>query len=245
MRVPLRRTIAAALGILVVLGSSVCSNEDPRKIIGSEITIPAPAAPGSTQTIQLHGFERGEGPVGVVLAHMLGSTQDAWILFVEELVRRDFHVLTFDFRGHGLSGGERSPSSAAIDLGAAVDKLRALGASKIFLIGASMGGTAAAVVAAGQKLEGVVVISAPLSIDRLDAGEAVRMLDEPSLFVVAENDDKRYTEAAKQFAARAPEPKRLQVINRSAAHGTDLLTEEANRQRVTDLILDFLITHRE
>ena len=213
--------------------------------MGSEITIPAPAESGSAQIIQLHGFERGEGPVGVVLAHMLGSTQDAWILFVEELVKRDFHVLTFDFRGHGISGGERNPSLAALDLGAAVERLRALGVSKIFVIGASMGGTAAAVVAAGQKLEGVVAISAPMSIDRLDASEAVRMLDEPSLFIVGENDDKRYTDAAERFAALAPAPKRLQAIKGSGAHGTDLLTEEDNRQRVTDLIVDFLITHRE
>lgn len=242
---PLRRSIAAALGIVVVVSASACGKEEPRRIVGSEVTITAPAEAGSSQTVQLHGFERGEGPVGVVLAPMLGSTQDAWILLVEELVRRDFHVLTFDFRGHGISGGERNPSTAALDLGAAVDKLRALGVSKIFVIGASMGGTAAVVVAAAQKLEGVVAISAPLSIDRLDATEAVRMLDEPSMFIVGGNDDKRYTEAADRFAAGAPAPKRLQVIAGSAAHGTDLLTEEANRQRVTDLIMDFLITNRE
>jgi pimeloyl-ACP methyl ester carboxylesterase len=243
--VPLRRTIAVSLGIVGVLLSSACSNDEPRRIVGSEITIPAPAESGSAQTIQLHGFERGEGPVGVVLAHMLGSTQDAWILFVEELVKQDFHVLTFDFRGHGLSGGQRNPSLAALDLGAAVEKLRALGVSKIFVIGASMGGTAAVVVAAGQELEGVVTISAPLSIDRLDASEAVGMLDEPSFFIVGENDDVRYTEAAQRFASLAPAPRRLQVIDGSAAHGTDLLTEEAERQRVTDLIVDFFITYRE
>jgi esterase/lipase len=243
--VPFRRTIAFSLGIVFVLLSSACNNDDPRRIVGSEITIPAPAESGSAQTIGLHGFERGEGPVGVVLAHMLGSTQDAWILFVEELVKQDFHVLTFDFRGHGLSGGERNPSLAVLDLGAAVEKLRALGVTKIFVIGASMGGTAALVVAAGQKLEGVVTISAPLSVDKLDASEAVGMLDEPSLFIVGENDDKAYTEAAERFATLTPGPKRLQVIDGSAAHGTDLLTEEAERQRVTDLIMDFLVTNRE
>ena len=245
MRIPLRRTLAVSLGLVVVLTGAACNNDEPGRIVGSEITIAAPAAPGSAQTIQLHGFERGEGPVGVVLAHMLGSTQDSWILFVEELVKQDFHVLTFDFRGHGLSGGERNPSLAALDLGAAVEKLRALGASKIFVIGASMGGTAAVVVAAGQKLQGVVTISAPLSIGKLDATEAVGTLDEPALFIVGENDDEPYTEAADRFAALTPTTKRLQVIDGSAAHGTDLLTEEAERQRVTDLIMDFLVTNRE
>lgn len=245
MRVPLRRSLAAALGLLAVLAAVACGDEEPRRLIGSEVTILAPAEPGSTQSIQLLGTERGEGSVGVVLAHMLGSTQSAWRLFVEQLVRRDFHVLTFDFRGHGLSGGERNPSFAALDLGAAVEKLRSLGASKIFVIGASMGGTAAVSVAAGQKLEGVVSISAPLSIDKLNASQAVSVLDEPSLFVVGEDDDGRYTDAARQFASRAPEPKRLQEIEGSGAHGTDLLIDEATRQRVTDLILDFLVAYRE
>lgn len=244
MRASRRRTLAATLAILVVCSFVACGGGEQQQLVGTELTIDAPAEAGSTNTIQLRGVERGNGTTGVVLAHMLGSNQNAWALFVDELVKRDYHVLTFDFRGHGVSAGDRSPSLAALDLGAAVAKLRSLGATKIFVIGASMGGTAAIVVAAGEQLAGVVSISAPAKIDRLDAGAIVGSLDEPALFVVGEKDDGRYTDAAREFAQRAPEPKRLQVITGSGAHGTDLLTEEATRQRVTDLILDFLDAYR-
>ena len=240
-----RRRLPAVVLAAVLASAAACGGgAEERPSFGDEITILAPAEPGSAQTVALDGTESGEGTVGVVLAHMLGSNQSSWALLVQELVKRDFHVLTFDFRGHGLSGGGRNPSLAALDLGAAVDKLRALGATKIFVVGASMGGTAAVVVAASQKLEGVVSISGPLDIDELNAGAVVDRLDEPSLFIAGEKDGK-YTDAARTLASRAPEPKRLQIITGSGAHGTDLLTDSNTRQRVTDLIIDFLIANRE
>ncbi|MGH2784392.1 MAG: alpha/beta hydrolase [Actinomycetota bacterium] len=239
-----RRRSVAALAIGCVLTVAACGSDEPQQVIGTDVSFLAPVAAGGAQSVQLSGVERGSGLVGVVLAHMLGSSQFAWDLFADELVDRDFHVLTFDFRGHGQSIGDRSPSAAALDLGAAVEKLRSLGATKIFVVGASMGGTAALVVAGAQKLEGVVSISAPASIERLDATAAVKTLDEPSLFLVGADDDQRYTDAARSFAAAAPQPKRLQIIDGTGAHGTDLLTEEATRQRVTDLILDFLAANR-
>ena len=243
MGVSRRRSLAAAAAVIVTLSVAACGGDEPRAPASSDVTIFAPAEQGSQQTIALQGTERGRGRVGVVLAHMLGSTQSAWILLADELVAEDFHVLTFDFRGHGLSGGSRDPSTAALDLEAAAQKLVSLGASKIFIVGASMGGTAAVVVAFGRLLEGVVSISGPLRIQGLDAFPLVDRLDEPSLFIAGEKDGE-YTEAAKQFAGRAPEPKRLQIISGSGAHGTDLLSDEKTRQRVIDLIVDFLIANR-
>ena len=232
------------VAVLVLVVSLASCGGAPDQIIGTDVSFLAPVAAGSVESVQLRGVERGEGTVGVVLAHMLGSSQSAWGLFADKLVQEDFRVLTFDFRGHGQSIGERSASTAALDLGAAVDKMRSLGATKIFVIGASMGGTAAVVVAAAQKLEGVVTISAPAAIDKLDAGAVVGTLDEPSLFMVAADDEKRFVDAARAFAAAAPQPKRLSILDETGAHGTDLLTEEATRVRVNELIVDFLIANR-
>lgn len=238
---PRVRVLAATLVALVAL---VACGDEPKRLTGADISFLAPAAAGSTQSVTLQGVERGEGTIGVVLAHMLGSSQSAWSPLTDRLVAEDFRVLTFDFRGHGLSGGDRNASTAALDLSAAVDKLRSLGVTKVFVVGASMGGTAAIVVAAAQKVDGVVAISAPLSIDKLDAREAVRALDEPSLFIAAEDDDARYTDAARMFASAAPRPKQLQIVKGSAAHGTDLLTDEETGEHVGDLILDFLTANR-
>lgn len=231
-------TLAAAVAL------SGCGGGDPVRLVGNEVSIEVSLGANLPQTIRLSGIERGSGSVGVVLAHMLGSSQSAWQGLVEEIAERDFHVLTFDFRGHGISGGDRDPSLAAIDLRAAVAKLRSLGASKIFVVGASMGGTAAIVVAADEKLEGVVAISAPSSIDGLDASVVAGRLDEPSLFIVGSKDAEQYTKAATTLAGSAPEPSSLEVIAETGAHGTDLLSDTKTRTRVTMLIIDFLTARR-
>lgn len=240
----MRASLRGFLAALTLLAAISCGGKEPEPLIGNEIRFSAPVEAGSSRAVQLLGIERGTGSVGVVLAHMLGSSQSAWQPLVTRLADRDFHLLTFDFRGHGLSRGERDPSRAGLDLGAAVDKLRSLGASKLFVIGASMGGTAAVAVAVAQKVEGVVAISAPSQIDSLDVAESVRRLDEPSLFIVAERDDERFTKAAQLLASRAPEPKRLQVIRDTGAHGTDLLVDASVGGHVMDLIVDFLVANR-
>ena len=132
---------------------------------GNNVAIDVLLAPGSAQHIRLAGIERGAGSAGVVLAHMLGSSQLAWSAYATKLADKGFHVLTFDFRGHGLSGGDRNPSLAAVDLAGAVAKIRALGASRVLVVGASLGGTAALVVASSEQLAGVVTLSAPARID--------------------------------------------------------------------------------
>jgi alpha/beta superfamily hydrolase len=210
---------------------------------GIDVTIDVPAASGAP-AVRLSGVERGHGQIGVVLAHMLNSSQDAWTPLVSSLVDQGFHVLTFDFRGHGLSSGNRDASHADLDLAAAVAKLRTLGASKIFVVGASMGGTAALVVAAREDLAGVVTMSAPAQIGSLDAGAAVVSVAEPKLFIVGAKDDPHYVDAARAFESSARAPKKLEVISGSASHGTDLLVDSTAGSRVKRLIINFLIDNR-
>jgi pimeloyl-ACP methyl ester carboxylesterase len=211
---------------------------------GNDVTIDVPASPGSNEVVRLAGVERGTGTVGVVLAHMLGSNQQAWSAFASSLAGEGFHVLTFDFRGHGASTGDRNPSLANLDLAGAVTKIRTLGTTRVLVVGASMGGTAALLVAQTADLAGVVTLSAPARIDELDAGPTARNLAEPSLFIVGEKDDKRYTDAARGFYAAARQPKGLEVIKGTGNHGTDLLTDSKVGDRVQQLITDFLVDNR-
>jgi alpha/beta superfamily hydrolase len=224
-------------------GSGAAGSRDTARI-GRDVSFSVPQAPGSAQTIRLQGVERGRGPVGIVLAHMLGSSQAAWEPILNDLTDAGFHVLTFDFRGYGLSEGVRDPSRGAIDLGGAVAKIRSLGATRVLVAGASMGGTAAIVVAASADLGGVISISGPAQIGSLDAAAAVGKVREPTLFVVGKGDDARYTGAAQTLFAAAHEPKRIEVIDGTAAHGTDLLIDPTAGARVRKLILDFMIAHR-
>jgi pimeloyl-ACP methyl ester carboxylesterase len=232
--------LSIALFAAAALALGACGGDEPPVDIGSEITFEVPAARGQPQAIVLRGIVRGSGTVGVVLAHMLNSSQTAWTPLVAELVGRGLHVLTFDFRGHGLSRGDRNPSLADLDLAGAVAKLRSLGATKVFVVGASTGGSAAVAVAATEDLEGVIAISAPVEAGELRVDEAVRTLDEPSLFIVAEKDEMRYVDAARALEAAAPEPKRLEVIRGVSGHGTDLLIDETAGERVETIIVEFL-----
>jgi pimeloyl-ACP methyl ester carboxylesterase len=242
MRTRLCLLIAPAIVLAACGGGSPKATPDTR--VGTDITIDVPAAPGSAEVVKLAAVERGSGTVGVVLAHMLGSSQSAWSPIVGDLVDEGFHVLTFDFRGHGLSGGTRDPSHAALDLAAAVAKIRTLGASRVLVVGASLGGTAAIAVAATADLDGVVTLSAPATIDSLDAGAAASRVTEPCLFIVGANDDSRYVEAARAFEADAKGQKELQVLAGTSAHGTDLLTDSKVGKRARALVVNFLIDHR-
>lgn len=245
MRAARRWCLVPALCVVAaaVIGCGDSSGE-PARGLGNDVSFMVLAAPGSAEQIRLHGIDRGRGAAGVVLAHMLNSSQSAWAPLVEDLVAEGLHVFTFDFRGHGLSGGSRDPARADLDLAGAVARIRSLGATSVVVVGASMGGTAAIGVAAAEDLTGVIAISAPLEIDSLDASRAVGRLDEPSLFIAGERDDRRYTDAARSFYAAAPDPKKLEIVKGSRAHGTDLLFDGRSGSRVTTLILDFIASHR-
>ncbi len=242
MRAAARRWCSIAA---LAAAALACGNGAERSsLIGSDISFDVPVAAGSSQMIRLQGIERGTGPNGVVLAHMLGSSQNAWSPLVEDLVKDGFHVLTFDFRGHGLSGGDRDPSHAGLDLAGAVAKIRSLGASRVLVVGASMGGTAALSIAGSQELGGLVTISASMSIGRLAAASGVRAYRGPLLVIVAKGDDRRYTDAAEAIVdASSAAPKRREIID-GTEHGTNLLTNARAGARVKKLILDFLDAHR-
>jgi pimeloyl-ACP methyl ester carboxylesterase len=92
------------------------------------------------------------GPTGptVVLAHGHGSNKSAMLAIAEPL-HADYNLVLFDFRNHGQSGGEQTTLGVLEQ-----DDLRAIlgwltvtkGPSGIALLGVSMGGAAAANVAA-------------------------------------------------------------------------------------------------
>jgi pimeloyl-ACP methyl ester carboxylesterase len=238
----------AYLAALLTLALGACGGggaPSPNARIGQNVTFNVPLAAGSNQVVRLEGIERGRGAVGVVLAHQLGSSQESWAPIVDDLVDEGFHVLSFNFRGHGLSGGHtHDPSHADLDLAGAIAKLRSLGAERVLVVGASMGGTAAVVVAARENLAGIVSLSAPSKIDKLDAGASANKVREPSLFIVGAGDAKRYVDASRSLYAAVGPPKDLEVVSGSSEHGTGLLTDVKNGAKIRKLIINFCIAHR-
>jgi len=172
---------------------------------------------------RLVGWELGRGPRGVVLAHQYGGDACQWDDYAPALAKRGYHVLAFDFHGNGLSPAGSGEND--IDVSAAAAKLRALGARKVVLIGASMGGTA--VLSAAAQIEpppaAVVSLSGPASFDLTSVDATVPKLKMPKLFVVGASDV-QFADDARDLYRRAHDPRQLVVV-KTADHGVDLLDD--------------------
>lgn len=168
----------------------------------------------------------GQGPTGVILAHMRPSDQTSWFPFATRLAKDGaFTVLTFDFRGYGESTGEKEFDKIDLDVEAAYRYMtEERGIDKVFLVGASMGGTASLIVAAEEEVAGVVAISAPADFQYLDALEPSTEITAPKLFISSEGDVPAIR-SQEQFMEVAPDPKE-QVIYPGEEHGTALFDGE-------------------
>ncbi len=217
--------IAAALLALTVLAVPVRADE--------RVQITA------TDGVQLVGHLAGhEGP-GIVFGHMYPADQRSWTSFAEEMARAGFRTLTFDFRGYGESGGEKDIAAIDRDMEGAYRFLIGRKIRPVFLVGASMGGTAALIVAARVPVAGVATLSAPVAFRGLDAAPVLSRLTTRTLFIAAEADAPA-ADAAKHFATHAPDSKTIQFVP-GADHGTTLLGG-SQAAAVRKSLRDFLTT---
>lgn len=190
---------------------------------------------GVTLSGRLFG-RQNKGGAGVVLAHMYPADQTGWYDYARRLADEGYMALTFDFRGYGESGGSRQIDQIDRDVAAALGEIRARGLTRVVLVGASMGGTAALMVAARQPVQGVITLSAPVEFEGLSAKDGVTKVMAPTLFIGAEDD--AGGPAARELGAMAPEPKEVAVFPGSD-HGTDLLLG-AQRDAVLARMDEFL-----
>lgn len=196
------------------------------------VTVRFTTADGET----LEGAVYGSGDIGIVLAHMRGRDKSTWRPFAEAASAAGYRVLIFDFRGYGVSSGERD-TNLDTDLIAAVQFLRSEGITNTVVMGASMGGTATVNVAAQLELSAAVSLSAPGNFQGLQATDVAGDVVEPLLVVAAENDQP-YAADAQEIDAAAP-ASQLQILEGNA-HGTNLFAE--HDPALTELLLEFVRT---
>ena len=252
------RLTLTVLAIAVALGagcapsgaSQVAMSPTPRPTATAQPPIeptPAPSGVAMEQVTfktednkMLDGRLMGQGTKGVLLAHMRPSDQTAWFDMAWLIAQSGYLVLTFDFRGYGVSDGPIEPSVLDRDVRGGLKFLRERGATRVALIGASMGGTAVLKVATAEELAGVVSLSAPSRIDNLQVTpQEIGRIRAPKLFIAAEGDDGgSYLRAAQTFLAAASGTKELRSFP-GTAHGTDLLVGEQG-QPVRHLLLEFV-----
>jgi pimeloyl-ACP methyl ester carboxylesterase len=243
----MRRTRSAILApalLGVLLASSACGPNQVVRTRSADLAASRPVTFASADGVELSGRVFGEGPTGVVLSHMRPSDQTSWWDFARQLADDGYVALTYDFRGYcpggdaGCSGGDKAIAAIWQDVLGAIDEIRAEGATRVVLIGASMGGTASLVAASKADVEVVVTLSAPVSIEGLVADPDTLATVTAAKLFIAGNGDAQAADAAQQLFATSPQPKRLNIVT-SNDHGTDLLTgNQAGILRTT--ILNYL-----
>lgn len=236
------RPLLAAL-LLLAVTAAACGG-------GGEPPTPAPVAEGAsvatlhtTDDLQLDArlYPADKGRLAILL-HMYPADQTSWSESARALQVSGVSVLTFDFRGYGASEGDKDAGEIELDVRAALDFARERGYREIVLVGASMGGTAAIVVAADQpaggELAGVIALSAPAEFGALDAQEVVGDVAVP-LSLIASRGDTSARDSLDTLAEGGSLPEHRTLVVEGRAHGTDLLTSDAGEQ-VWQWLLAFL-----
>lgn len=221
-------------GVAAGCGDTVLTSPSPEVVetaesLAREATFMAPvsATPDPEREdedpITLDARIFGSGPVGVILAHMRTADQTSWFPFATELAETgDYTVLTFDFRGYGESTGDKEFDRLDLDLDAAVEFMAAdLDHDEIYIVGASMGGTAALVTAARKPaIDGVFAVSALSDFRYLEPLDVIPLVEVPIAFVVAE-DDVAAARSLEELYTAATQPK-SQHVYEGDEHGMAL-----------------------
>ncbi|HZQ64672.1 MAG TPA: alpha/beta fold hydrolase [Gaiellaceae bacterium] len=211
--------LAASFSLVLVPGVGARARAEDPCIQPGETAVRLTASDGAS----IYGVEVGTGTTGVVLGHQYLSDHCELMDFARALAARGYRALAIDFRNWGQSRGGDA-RRLDLDVAAAAARLRADGATRIKLVGASMGGTAVLVAAASitPAVDGVVSLSGPARYRGLDALRAVRTLRVPVRFAVARADRPFAADAVALLKATATKDKAIYRVA-GGAHGSSLL----------------------
>ena len=198
--------------------------------------------------VDLEGRVFGSGDVGVVLAHMRPGDQSQWIEFAALLADHGYLVLTYDHRGV-CPGGELGCSSGKTgdigweDLAFAVELLRARGASRVVVGGASLGGMESLyALSRGLDADGLIWLSGADLYGGVPVTDQVRAVRVPKLLATGEFDSDAVE--LRPAVQRAASPPKHVVLLDTGEHGTNIL--DFGDPAVADVfrrsVLDFLAT---
>lgn len=188
---------------------------------------------------RLVGHAYGTGSTAVVLVHQRDGTMCQWTSYAQRLGKLGYRAVTIDLRNYGDSQARGYPANLRYggDVVAAVRYVRAHGAKKVFVLGASMGGSAAIDGAANARPAVAGVVSVSGAADLVDAIEAVKRVQMPSLFVAGAGDRDFATDAHRLYDASPAKDKKIDVVPGAYEHGTQLVAASARIRREIETFL--------
>jgi dipeptidyl aminopeptidase/acylaminoacyl peptidase len=227
---PLRRTTFPLLALslllpLALLSACGSSNAATGPTATPKATATATPEPGTfyfttDDGVTLSGKIVGSGATAIVLSAQDGDPGVEWAPLASQLADRGYLVMTYNYRGIDPSQGRYIKDQLDHDLRAAIAAAQAKGATKIVLMGASLGGLVTAKVAATAKPTAVVILSAPASWGGMTVtGDEMAMITAPKLFVASQNDHP-FSSTVQQLYDASPQPKQIHIYPGNS-HGVD------------------------
>lgn len=190
----------------------------------------------------LNGELYGSGDTAVIFS-VMGNCDPGWREFAQLTAAQGMMSLTYLWRGCKESGvvNENEMKKFVDDLRGAIAVMRAQGAKKIILVGASLGGCASAKLTVESQADGLVVVASPPEISQWGFAVEASDLDSniPKLFITAKEDDTVPVEATQELFNLAAEPKEWKTYP-GTAHGTDLFDTQ-NKDEFQQKILEFIL----
>jgi len=173
------------------------------------------------------------GSHAVLLAHGAIFNKDSWGAFEQRLLDENFTILAIDFRGYNKSAKGEKSGALYEDILAGVKFLRNhKNIEKITVLGASMGGVAAAKASVYSKANSFdqLILLSPAKVFKAEA------LKGNKLFIAS--DKESLLKAIESAFNKAPEPKQLLLI-KGKAHAQHIFnTPQADV--LTTAIIKFL-----
>jgi len=173
---------------------------------------------------RLAGHLFGSGPNGVVLAHQSDGNLCQWLPYARHLAQLGYRALVFDFRNSGDSQMRGYPANIRYggDVSAGVAELRRVGVKKVYLVGASLGGSAVLQSAANVRPAVAGVVSVSGAADLSNAIASVPHLKVPVLYLAGAGDTDFAHDARRLYAATRENEKTVVVLD-DFRHGTALV----------------------
>jgi len=173
------------------------------------------------------------GPKAVVLAHGAIFNKESWQGLIENLLKNNISVLSIDFRGYGQSTAGKRPADKYEDILAGVHFLnKKPEISHVSVLGASMGGSAAAQASIHSKAGDIkhLILLSPAAFREPEK------IKSNTFYIASKNET--IINNVKNLFQKTPEPKKIHLL-KGKAHAQHIF-KTSQSEALTELIIHFI-----